>query len=177
MITQKSSKNVYTNKWINVREDLVEFGGGEVGIYSVVEKQNFALIIPYENSNFYLVHQYRYPVSGQFWEFPQGDIIPEERHNVEIAALRELKEETGLLAHTIHHLGKLFVGYGFCDQSFDIFLATNLKQGRQQLDASEKGMKVEIFSVQKFEQMIEKSEIMDGPTVSAYSLLKIKGII
>lgn len=177
MIKQKSSTVVYSNDWMTVKEDEVEFDDGKRGIYSVIEKKDFALIVPYEKGMFYLVQQYRYPVHKVYWEFPQGDTVPDERYNKESTALRELKEETGFIAQSIHSIGNLFVGYGFCDQGFEIFLATDLKQGRQQLDATEKGMKVDSFTVKEFEQMIEKGEIMDGPTVSAYGLLKIKGII
>lgn len=177
MIKQKSSKIVYINAWMKVREDLVELAGGETGIFGVVEKPNFALVIPYEKNNFYLVQQYRYPVQGCYWEFPQGDIVTDDENSSKSAGLRELVEETGLVASSVRHLGHLFEAYGFCNQGFDIFLATDLKQGTRQLDTTEKGMKVESFSVKEFEQMIEKGEIKDGPTVSAYGLLKLKGIV
>src|ERR1043166_7588452 len=45
---------------------------GHLGIFGVVEKPDFSLIIPHERNGFHLVRQYRYPVASSFWEFPQG---------------------------------------------------------------------------------------------------------
>jgi ADP-ribose pyrophosphatase len=66
------SRVVYQNRWMRVREDAIERDDGSAGIYGVIEKPDFALIIPIENDSLYLVEQYRYPVAARFLEFPQG---------------------------------------------------------------------------------------------------------
>ncbi len=66
MIKKVSSKIVYKNKWMNVCEDKVVFPNGEKGIYSVVDKASFALIIPMYENGFQLVNQYRYSVSARY---------------------------------------------------------------------------------------------------------------
>ena len=66
------SREVYRNPWIRVREDAVERADGSAGVYSVVEKPHFALVLPYERDGFWLVEQFRYPVGRRAWEFPQG---------------------------------------------------------------------------------------------------------
>lgn len=48
MIKQLSTKTVYENKWMKVREDNVEFSNGSRGIYGVVEKPDFAMVIPFD---------------------------------------------------------------------------------------------------------------------------------
>jgi len=53
------SRVVYRNRWMTVREDTIEHPNGAPGIYSVVEKPDFALIIPIEDGHLYLVEQYR----------------------------------------------------------------------------------------------------------------------
>ena len=45
---------------------------------------------------------------------------------VELAAA-ELREETGLHADELRHLGHLYEAYGFCSQGFDVYLATGLR--------------------------------------------------
>jgi ADP-ribose pyrophosphatase len=67
-----SSREVYRNRWMTVREDAIRRQDGSSGIYGVVHKPDFSLIIPYENGAFHLVEQYRYPVKGRYLEFPQG---------------------------------------------------------------------------------------------------------
>ncbi|MEV2216103.1 NUDIX hydrolase [Streptomyces sp. NPDC050997] len=66
------SRLVYRNSWMTVREDALRRPDGSDGIYGVVDKPDFVLIIPVEGDGFHIVEQYRYPVGGRFWEFPQG---------------------------------------------------------------------------------------------------------
>ncbi len=173
MITQKSSKVVYQNKWMKVKEDQVEFQNGSQGIYGVVEKPDFALIIPYQDGQLHLVKQYRYPVKGSYWEFPQGS--HESDPNIDVIELvkKELKEETGLVASTLQQLGHLFEAYGFSNQGFYIYLATDLVQEKQELEVTEVGMETKAITIAEFEKMIQAGEIKDSPTIAAYGLLKI----
>jgi hypothetical protein len=67
---------VYANPRISLREDRIEHADGSPGLYSVVDKPDFALVIPLDGegdgAGFHLVEQYRYPVEGRSWEFPSG---------------------------------------------------------------------------------------------------------
>src|SRR3989338_7212900 len=173
MIKKLASRIVYENKWMKVREDTTELADGSRGIYSVVQKPDFALIIPRADNHFFLVHQYRYPVQDSFWEFPQGAY--EENPEIEPVelALQELQEETGLIARKMTHMGYLYEAYGFSSQGFHVFLAEDFTQGKQQLEKGEQGLQVQKFSVKDFEKMIQNGEIKDAPTVSAYALLKL----
>jgi hypothetical protein len=65
------SSLVYENQWMRVREDQIERADGSRGIYGVVEKDDFALIVPRdEDGGLWIVEQYRYPVAARCWEFP-----------------------------------------------------------------------------------------------------------
>ena len=66
-----STTVVYTNRWMTVREDKTLRHDGAEGTYGLVDKPDFALVVPYADDGFYLVEQYRYPVKGRYWEFPQ----------------------------------------------------------------------------------------------------------
>lgn len=176
MIKQLSTKTVYKNKWMKVREDDVEFPNGSKGIYGVVEKPDFVMVVPYENNGFYLVKQFRYPVGKSYWEFPQGSY--ENNPNIDPIELAkgELEEETGLIAGKIKKIGYLYLAYGYCNQGFHIFLVENFEKREQKLEESEQGMEMSFFTVIQFEQMIAKGEIMDAPSISAYGLLKSQGV-
>ncbi len=56
------TREVYRNAWMTVGEDTVRRGDGSEGIYGVVDKPDFALIIPQDAGDLWLVEQYRYPV-------------------------------------------------------------------------------------------------------------------
>ncbi len=129
-IRKLSRMTVYKNLWMQVHEDAVRFPDGSEGIYGLVDKPDFALIIPrHDDGRFQLVQQYRYPVRGRYWEFPQGSWEGEQNADLEHVALSELEEETGFKAKSLTKLGHLFEAYGFANQGFDVYLAEELTPG------------------------------------------------
>lgn len=173
-IRTTNSRVVYQNRWMTVREDAIERADGSPGIYSVVEKPDFALIIPMEDHDLYLVEQYRYPIGKRFLEFPQGtwELNP-EADPIEVAR-GELQEETGLVAGRMDYLGQLFIAYGMSNQGFHIFRATELTQGEQALEAEEQDLLVKRMPVTEFERLIREGEIKDAGTISAWHLMTMK---
>lgn len=101
-IQQISSRIVYQNPWMQLREDVIERPDRSQGIYSYVDKPDFALIIPIEEGGFHLIKQYRYPISHRSWEFPQGTLPNREDADPAELARQELAEETGLRAPRRH---------------------------------------------------------------------------
>jgi len=65
-----SSRIVYQNRWMTVREDTVRRADDSEGIFGVVEKPEAAMIIPVENGRVHLVQQFKYAAGARFWEFP-----------------------------------------------------------------------------------------------------------
>ena len=45
-----SSREVYRNKWSRMREDVIERGNGERGIYGILDKDPACLVIPFERT-------------------------------------------------------------------------------------------------------------------------------
>jgi 8-oxo-dGTP pyrophosphatase MutT (NUDIX family) len=172
-IRQISSRLVYQNPWLSLREDQIERPDGSRGIYSVIDRPDFALVIASENDGFHLVDQYRYPIAGRYWEFPQG-CFPNRRDGdpVELARL-ELAEETGLRAGHLVDLGHLFGWHGASGQAFTVFLATDLEQGTPDREISEQDMRHRWFPRTEFERMIRDGQIKDNSTLAAYTLLQL----
>lgn len=168
-----SSKTVYKNRWMTVREDEVERENGQKGIYGVVEKPDFALIIPFDGTHLYLVEQYRYPVSARFWEFPQGSWEQAPDTDPAELARAELIEETGLSAGKLTYLGHLYKAYGYSNQGMHVFFATDLTQGTQELDEEEHGLIVKKFTLDEIKKMIRVGSIKDSSTLAAWSLWRI----
>lgn len=165
------SRVVYRNRWMTVREDRVRRANGDHGLYGVVEKPDFSLIIPFDGEQFHLVEQYRYPVDGRYWEFPQGSLELQPDTTPEQIATVELREETGLRADELHRLGKLFQAYGYCSQAVHVFLASSLTEGEASPDVEEQGMICRAFSRDECEQMIDDGRICDLASIAAFQLL------
>ena len=168
-VKQTATRVVYKNKWMRVREDEVVRDDGSHGIFGVVEKRDFALIIPAEDDAVWLVEQFRYPVAGRFWEFPQGSWENQAAEPAELARA-ELAEEPGLRAATLQHLGHLYEAYGYSDQGFDVFLATHLTPGAPTHSVEEQDMASRRVTTSEFEEMVARGEIKDAPSVAAYGL-------
>jgi 8-oxo-dGTP pyrophosphatase MutT (NUDIX family) len=155
---------------MRVREDEVEFPSGGLGTFSVVEKQDFVLVLPFTDEGFWLVQQYRYPVGRREWEFPQGGWPAGRSGSAEELAVAELREETGLTAASWIHLGRLFAAYGYCSQSFDVYLATQLTAGEAERESSEADMIAEWRSVDEIRSMMRRGEFADSHSVAALTL-------
>lgn len=176
-IRKLSRRTVYKNRWMKVHEDAVGFPDGSEGIYGVVDKEDFALIVPRHGEGRYqLVQQYRYPVGGRFWEFPQGSWETRPGSNPEEVALGELEEETGLRANSLVRLGHLYEAYGYSNQGFHVFLATGLREGNINRDREEQDMITASFSLAEINRMISEGEIKDAPTIAALGLLAISDV-
>ena len=94
--TTRSSRTVYENRWIEVREDEVTGPDGD-GIYGVVRMQQPAVFIIAldENERVCLVELERY-TTGRSLEVPAGGTDGEDPL---VAAQRELREETASPRH------------------------------------------------------------------------------
>lgn len=103
----KKLKNVIriAEGWIKKYDFIYDVDGKEYH-YDVVSRNkiegtdlpditNAVAIIPvFDNGDILMIKEYRYPLNDYVWAFPAGLIDPGEDY--ETAAIRELKEETGV---------------------------------------------------------------------------------
>ncbi len=173
-IERLASREIYHNSWMALREDDIRFPDGTSGIYSVVDKPDYALVLPYDGDRFRLVEQYRYPLGARCWEFPQGT-APDRAH-LEPAALaeRELREETGLRAASFEALGRIETAPGLTSQRGWVFLATGITEGEPDREHEEQGMRDAWFSRTDVEQMIRSGVIADAQSLAAYGLFLLR---
>jgi 8-oxo-dGTP pyrophosphatase MutT (NUDIX family) len=173
VIRQISTRQVYENAWLSVREDGIERPDGSRGVYSVIDRPDFAVVIAAERGGFHLVDQYRYPISARYWEFPQG-CFPGRRDGDPLElAHRELAEETGLRAGSMVPIGRLAAWHGASGQMCTVFLARDLVQGEPDREHEEQDMRHRWCPRAEFEALIRTGGIRDNTTVSAYTLLRL----
>lgn len=135
--TKLSSKQIYDNPWINLKEDQVLTPSGSNGIYGCVSFKNLAIgIIPIdEDMNTWLVGQYRYTLDQYSWEIPMGggalDTDPLQ------SAKRELKEETGIMAQKWELLLNIHTSNSVTNEKGFVYTATELSYGTTEFDETE----------------------------------------
>ena len=166
-----SSSLVYEDAWMVLRRDEIERKDGSRGSYAVVDKPDFAVVIPSDGDRFCLVEEYRYPVGRRCWAFPQGTFPGGVTGDPEQLARLELVQETGLSARRLTPLGFLYSAHGLSSQGFHAFLATGLTAGTPQREAEEQDMRHEWVSRAQFRAMIQDGAITDDSSVAAFALL------
>jgi 8-oxo-dGTP pyrophosphatase MutT (NUDIX family) len=161
-----SSRQVYENPWIAVREDQVLRPDGLPGIYGVVHFKNTAVgVLPVDDEGgIWLVGQFRYPLDAYSWEIPEGGCP--ESESPEATARRELREETGLSAGSLELVATAHLSNSVSDEVGFVFRATDLMAG----DAEPEG--AERITVRRFEwdeawDMLRRGEITDSLSVIA----------
>jgi 8-oxo-dGTP pyrophosphatase MutT (NUDIX family) len=168
-ITTLSSREVYRNPWMRVREDEILRSNGKKGIFGVAEKEDAAIILPMDYGRIWLVEQFRYSIEERALELPQGGWEMEVTNPEELAR-GELKEELGLDASHMNYLGWLWIAYGFLRQKQHVFLATGLSEVEKDPDPEEHDLVVRSFTVEEFEHMMLTGVIRDNCTLSAWAL-------
>ena len=169
-----SSWIVYENQWLALREDQIEHADGTRGIYTVIDKPDFALVLPFENDGFHLVEEYRYPLGRRRWCFPQGAFPHGVTGTPEELAAAELGEETGFTAGTLERFGYLNCAHGISGQGYDVFLATDLTPGRPHREVTEQDMRQAWFPRAEVERMLRDGVITDDSSLAAYLLFTLR---
>lgn len=172
-VRRVGTRVVYENPWMVVREDEVERLDGSRGIYGIVDKPDFVLVIPLEGDGFHLVEEYRYPIGRRTWSFPQGSLPGRRDADPEELARLELAQETGFRAGTLRNLGYLNCSHGTSGQGFNIFVASDLRPGEPDREPEEQDMRQKWVSGDEFKELVREGRITDDSTLAAFALLNI----
>ncbi|MEA5601985.1 NUDIX hydrolase [Nostoc sp. UHCC 0252] len=165
------SKMVLDNPWCQVRQDEIELPNGKIiDDYFVSIKPDVAMVLPITaNREIIFVRQYRHAVGEFFLELPAGSFDP-TKENAEVAAIRELAEETGYTAQEFRKIGTLYDKPSKDTNQIHLFLAENVrKTGEQQLDITEE-IEIMLIPVESVLDKIIQGKISVAGTIAALFL-------
>lgn len=166
----------YENNWIEVvHQNVINPSGGK-GIYGVVNFKNIAVgVVPIDNeNNTWLVGQFRFPLNEYSWEIPEGGCPYGEE--VLDCAIRELKEETGLIAQKWTMISKLHTSNSVCNEIAYIFMAEELSQSESQPEETEQ-LQVKKVSLKEALDLVLTDKITDSMSVAGIlKVARLKGI-
>src|SRR6266852_2149735 len=153
------SKEIFHGRVFDVTVDTIR-EADKTYQRETVHHPGSAVIVPvFEDGTLALVRQYRHPAVRYLLEVPAGTLkrgeVPEE------GAARELEEELGFGAGRLEKLSEFFVSPGFCEEKMWVYLATDLTETKQQLEADEI-LEVVRVPFSQASSMITTGEIQDA---------------
>jgi len=166
-----NSKVLYDGKWVQLALDEIIKPDGTRATHEVVKRRDGILIIPITNNKYYFVSQYRYPVNEVCLEFPTGFIDDNENHLD--TAKRELREEIGGENGTLQYIGFIWSWAGLMTQRLHVYVARDFRVTLQELEASEKDLKVITLSKTELNKKLLEGDIKNSSTLAALTLLNI----
>lgn len=160
-----STRVVFENDWLRVREDEVTNPGGGENLYGHVQFKNTAVaILPVDaDGNTWLVGQSRYTLDEYSWELPMGGVPKGE--DPLAGAQRELLEETGLSATDWSELMRVHLSNSITDEVGIAYLATGLTEGQTAHEETE-DITVRTVPVSEAIAMAMSGEITDALSVA-----------
>ena len=165
------SQMALNHPWCKIRQDEIELPLGQIiDDYFVYVRPDVAIILPItENQEVVFVKQYRHAIGDFFVELPAGSFNPEQE-SPQVAAVRELEEETGYVASEVRKIGALYDKPSKDTNQLHLFIAENVvKTGKQNLDITEE-IEVILIPIDSILNQIINGEISVAGTVAALFL-------
>lgn len=120
---------IHHGRFMNFRLDTIEDPQGKRHTREIVEHPGAVCVIPLHGDDVLMVRQWRTPVEQVVLELPAGtlDRLPDGSvEDPDLAAPRELGEETGYRAGSWRKLGRFWTAPGFTEEDMHLYLATDL---------------------------------------------------
>lgn len=160
-----SSRPIYQNNWIALREDIVELPDGRTTLYGVVTCSECVGVLPFLDADtVLLIKQYRYVAQRVTWEMPTGGMHRGE--SVAEAAQRELSEEVGYRAGKLTWVSTYHTSKSVVDETAHLFLGEDLVKVELPPDDTE-FIVVQPLPFAEVLRMVTQGEITDGMTIIA----------
>ena len=156
------SETIYDGKILHIRRDTVLLPNGREAIREVADHPGGVCVLALDqDNNALLVSQFRYPYRQVLRELPAGKL--ERGEDPDLAARRELREETGAAAGSFQSLGELYPSPGYCGEIIRIWACRISEKGEMHLDEDE-FLEVERIPLKKAVEMVLNNEIPDSKT-------------
>lgn len=151
---------------IDYYQDTVQVPNGHIVKWDFIGHKGAAAVVPVrEDGKLLMVRQYRNALDRYTIEIPAGGLNGAEEPT-DIAAARELEEETGYRTENLEFLISIRTTVAFCNEKIDIYVAKDLIKSHQHLDEDE-FINVEAYTVEELMDKIYAGVIQDSKTICA----------
>ena len=131
--TTIARRTVHAGRFIRFRVDTVRGPDGRQHQREIVDHPGAVAIVPLDGTDVLLVRQFRSAAQRVLLEIPAGTLDRRADGTIEppeVAAPRELAEETGYDAGTWRRVGHFWTAPGFASEAMTLYLATDLRPVR-----------------------------------------------
>ena len=161
---------VFKGKVVDLSVERVRTPEGQITDLELIRHPGAAAVVPLmDDGEVLLVRQYRHATRSWLLEVPAGKLDPGEAP--EVCAVREVEEEVGYRARRLVPLGWIWTTPGFTDEKIWLFLARDLEEGHQALEADEV-LAVVRMPYEEALSRVERGEICYGKSVCALLMAK-----
>ena len=164
---------IYKGRILDFYNDTITLPNGKEAMREYVDHKGGSGILAIDNQDYvYLVEQFRYPYGEIVMEIPAGKI--DDNEDYLSCAIRELQEETGIMAKDIIDLGVIYPSPGYTNEPLHIYVAKHFAQGDSNCDDGEFINLVRI-SFSEALDMVMSGKIKDSKTCIAilkYNVIK-----
>ena len=161
--TVSAGQTVYKGKVFDIRVDEIREGDVEYKREIVVHRGSAVILPVFDDGTVALVRQYRHAAGKYLLELAAGTL--EDGEDPKAGAIRELEEEIGVTAGKIEKLCDFYVSPGFLTEKMHVFLATELTETKQNLEADEI-LTIQRHSFPALLEMIRNGDIEDAKTIA-----------
>lgn len=159
---------VFRTKLFTVNRVSLSMPDGKSRDYDLVDIQNAVTILPVDDDGqIYFVRQYRIGSKSELLELPAGKI--EKGEDPRITAERELREETGMAAGEILHLGNFYMSPGYANEYMYCYLARGLYHAPLAPDSDE-FLNLVKLPLAEVRRMVNEKLIEDSKTLAVLML-------
>lgn len=162
------SEIVYPGRAFTIRRDHLRMPDGRESKFDIVEHVGSVIILPVDaDGSLLFIRQYRHAAGLELLELPAGTLDKGEAP--EACASREIREETGMAAGKLEHLGGFYLAPGYSTEYMHVYLATDLSHAPLEADADE-FLAVERIPVAEALAMAIRGDIPDAKSLAAFTL-------
>lgn len=156
--------------------DTLILPDGKEAVWDLIDHKGAAAIVPVlDDGRLVMVRQYRNTVERDTLEIPAGSLNYRQEPTID-AAKRELSEETGFTSENLELLLRFVPAIAYSNEIIDIYVAFDLKEGKQHLDEDE-FVEYEAYTLEELIKMILEGKIVDSKTVAAILAYKEKYVV
>ncbi len=171
---RRSGEVLFQHPLLSLERQRLSAGPGEEREALVLAAPDWVNVVPLlDDGRVVMVRQWRFGIAAPTLEIPGGIVDPGETPDV--AAARELFEETGYRAGEVRRLGEVTPNPAILANRCATFLATGLELGGAPQSGIDEELTVELVPLEDVPRRVRAGEIHHALVIAAFYLLSADG--